>query len=689
MVSVKTDEEILEEILIGGSQINVKGLIATIKDTSVYTAIVEAVSNAIHSIEAAGVEDGKVQIELIRNVQSLALANDDSENNLPDISGVRITDNGIGFTNENVKYCNEAYTRHKVAIGGKGFGRFVYLKHFSRVHVSSIFADGENMRKRTFGLGREHQIVYNLHTTNASVLEMPQTTLFLEDIKDGQLDKKVETVSRKLLEKLLVQFIRADKSCPTVTVMDEYTGKEYTLNNLLGDSDYAEIQKIDSEEFMVEGRNGEEKFQLHVFKIWFPGTQQSKISLTSHFLEVTEEPVDTYANEFESGFVGEVRKRDGGESNNRFIVKAYVTGDYLDVHVDRERVSFRFGKRSDGVYPIGRIDIESKVAEILKEKYSKEFTTERRKKEEKLNGVLDEKPWLRRHSSDVDLATLKVGSSLKEYEIALELARVQREQELDEYAENYVKSSAKQLADEKTEELIKNISQSNKDDLARYVARRKAVIDILDKSLHADDTTGKHSTEKILHDIIYPMHEDSDHIGNEYQNLWLLDERLNFTEFISSDKPFSDENKDRADLFVFHNQVAFRAGDEKQNPITIVEFKRPGREDFASATSKDNPVDQVVRYANAIRAGKYTTPGKRPIYTDVNTQIYAYIVVDFTEKVRTWLSDEEDFTPMPDGLGYYKWRTNKNLYIEVISWDKLMKDAKLRNSIFSQKLGLQ
>jgi hypothetical protein len=288
----------------------------------------------------------------------------------------------------------------------------------------------------------------------------------------------------------------------------------------------------------------------------------------------------------------------------------------------------------------------------------------------------------------VDLSALKVGATEKEFEIAIETSRLKKEQELDEYAENFVKSDAKQLADEKTEELIRDITQSNKDDLARYVARRRAVIDILDKSLKANKDSGKHEQEKIVHDIVYPMHEDSDHIGTDNQNLWLLDERLNFTEFISSDKAFSDENKDRADLFIFHNQVALRAGDDKQNPITIVEFKRPGRDDFAAVGNKDNPVDQIVRYTNAIRAGKYKTPGKRPIHTDKNTQFYGYVVVDFTERVTRWLQDEEDYTPMPDGLGYFKWKSNISLYVEVISWDKLLKDAKLRNSIFSQKLGL-
>lgn len=678
-----------EELLLTASQLNIEGLVATIHDTNVYTAIVEAVSNAIHSIEAASIEDGQVTIELIRKSQKrLGIPDTDNERDLPDITSVHIIDNGFGFNNDNVKYCNEAYTRHKVSIGGKGFGRFVYLKHFSNVHITSVYQDGNIRRKRSFGLGRSNQIVYDLATVDAATSDLTQTTLYLENIKDGSLEKKVETVSRKLLDKLLVQFIRDNAACPTIKVTDDYTGKVSILNNMLGDAAYSEIQKIDSEEFVVTKGTQEYPFQLHIFKVWFAGNQQSKISLTSHYLEVTETPVDEYINEFESGFVGDMREKDG-EKANRFIVKAYVTGNYLDEHVDRERVGFQFSKHADALYPVGRADIESTVANILKNKYESEFKTQRKVKEDKLTSVIENKPWLQRHVAAVDLTAIKVGASVQEYEIAVETVRLQKEQELDEITDNIVKSDARQLTDEKTEELIRDISQSNKEDLARYVARRKAVIDILDKSLKASQASGKHSKEKVVHDIVYPMHTDSEHVANDYQNLWLLDERLNFTEFISSDKKFSEENPDRADLFIFHHQVAFRSGNEKQNPITIVEFKRPGKEDFAKRGHKDNPIEQVIRYTNAIRDGNYKAPGKRPIHTDTNTQFYGYVVIDFTDRVHKWLKQEEDYTEMPDGLGYFKWHTGINLYVEVISWDKLLKDAKLRNSVFTQKLGLQ
>ena len=71
-----------------------------------------------------------------------------------------------------------------------------------------------------------------------------------------------------------------------------------------------------------------------------------------------------------------------------------------------------------------------------------------------------------------------------------------------------------------------------------------------------------------------------------------------------------------------------------------------------------------------------------------NTPFYGYVVCDLTSKVEKWLETEKDFKPMPDGLGWFRWRGNINLYIEVISWDKVLKDAGMRNKIFFKKLGI-
>ena len=122
--------------------------------------------------------------------------------------------------------------------------------------------------------------------------------------------------------------------------------------------------------------------------------------------------------------------------------------------------------------------------------------------------------------------------------------------------------------------------------------------------------------------------------------------------------------------------------------MTIFEFKRPGRDDFANPSSQEDPIEQIVRYVNAIRVGKYRTPKGREINVGETTPFYGYVVCDLSQKVKQWLRDQKDFRPMPDGQGYFHWRSNINLYIEVLSWSKVLKDADMRNRVFFYKLGI-
>ena len=70
------------------------------------------------------------------------------------------------------------------------------------------------------------------------------------------------------------------------------------------------------------------------------------------------------------------------------------------------------------------------------------------------------------------------------------------------------------------------------------------------------------------------------------------------------------------------------------------------------------------------------------------TPFYGYVICDINQKVEDWLKREKNFTPMPDLLGWFDWYENINLYIEVLSWDKVLRDATMRNRIFFEKLGI-
>ena len=236
-------------------------------------------------------------------------------------------------------------------------------------------------------------------------------------------------------------------------------------------------------------------------------------------------------------------------------------------------------------------------------------------------------------------------------------------------------------------EIVGKISDSSRDELIHYIALRRKILDIFGKSLEVDES-GTYSSEGVVHDIIFPRKGNTEVTPYQDHNLWIVDERLNFTSYVSSDDRLEQKNAGRPDLLVYNRRVLFRGENEASNPITIFEFKKPQRDEFANPSTREDPVQQIIRYANNIRDGKYKTPKGRKILVSENTPFYGYVVCDLTPKVEMWLQREKNFKQMPDNLGWFQWLANINLYVEVISWDKVAKDAQMRNKIFFEKLGI-
>src|SRR5262249_35395089 len=81
-------------------------------------------------------------------------------------------------------------------------------------------------------------------------------------------------------------------------------------------------------------------------------------------------------------------------------------------------------------------------------------------------------------------------------------------------------------------EAVKDINQS---DLAAYVSRRRVILDILFKIIRVNGQ-GRYSREDAVHSLLMPMRTDSDEIGTDASNLWIIDERLAFHDYLASDK---------------------------------------------------------------------------------------------------------------------------------------------------------
>jgi hypothetical protein len=666
------------------SSVNVKRLVDNIRSgTNIYTPLVELVVNAIQAIDEKAGGKGIVQIGVLRSGQA------DIIDRLEDVDGFVVSDNGIGFTKANRDSFDTLYTEQKIADGGKGFGRFTCLKYFDRVKVASTFQNGSGFQDRSFRMGLDKDIIVDEKVTESTATESG-TVIEISGIKSVKFpDKKLETISRVVVERLLPYFVGKDRACPSVVIREAKDGSgTLSLNDYLG-KDNSQIVEMNVEDgtFSLRANDEEKTFQVRVFKFYSPRTVKSKVSLVAHRREVTDNPLQSYIPEFaeefyEPGIDGDLSK------GRNFVIKAYVFGDYLNDNVLLERGEFRFQTDADLLNGISQSDIEQKAAEIAQSAVGSEIAERKRRKEARIaDYVSSDAPWHRTLANEVDFSALPMRPSNQDIELHLQKKKFEKEVTTRNQVAAVLKSDNPSELSEKITQLMESISETSKNDLIHYVSMRKCVLDLFSKSLEID-TDGKHKSEGDVHDIIMRRKKDSEDLDYDAHNLWILDERLNFSSYVSSDKPLKKPTGDRTDITVFNRRVAFRGENESSNPITIFEFKRPQRDNFADPSSKEDPVQQIVRYVNQIREGRFKTPTGRDILVNDTTPFYGYVVCDLTPKVRKWLEFEKEFTPMPDGLGWFRWFGNNNLYMEVISWTKLLRDAEMRNKIFFSKLGM-
>ena len=100
----------------------------------------------------------------------------------------------------------------------------------------------------------------------------------------------------------------------------------------------------------------------------------------------------------------------------------------------------------------------------------------------------------------------------------------------------------------------------------------------------------------------------------------------------------------------------------------------------------NNPIDQITNYMEKIQTNTVTDKNGRLIRTDEHTKFYLYVVCDALESFRSILKNRYSFKETIDRLGMF--RMNDNQYIEVLTYDKIINDAKKRNKILFDKLGI-
>jgi hypothetical protein len=186
------------------------------------------------------------------------------------------------------------------------------------------------------------------------------------------------------------------------------------------------------------------------------------------------------------------------------------------------------------------------------------------------------------------------------------------------------------------------------------------------------------------------MRAQSIEVPYEQQNLWIIDERLAYHAYLTSDLPLNvadvlkNSSESRPDLMIFDRALSFSEDETPLASLTIVEFKKPARSNYR----EEDPIDQVYRLINEIRSGHFKDKHGREIKVQsASIPAYAYIICDTTKEIEK-IARGKTLLPTPDNLGFFGYNPNYHTYVEVISYAKLLRDAQRRNKVLFEKLNL-
>lgn len=642
--------------------------------TNSYTPLIEVIVNAIESIEETDIESGgRVEIRVLRSEHS------EYGTALHMVEGFEVSDNGIGFSDDHRESFDTLYTDQKIKKGGRGFGRFVCLRHFDDFRIESVYrADEDRFMARKFSVGRRNEIIENEVITEPRSTNTGTMVRLYGPMEGTSFDLRLDTIAKVLVQRLLPFLIEEGDACPKIVLSERDGSEAIILNQYLR---FIEEIEEGSCRFKLPIIPPQEEFRVRIFKIYEPRNQKNQISLVAHRREVSETSLRRYIPEFEDAFY------EDSDDEQKYIVKAYVFGDYLDRHVSVERGGFRFGLDPEMHAPIGKRDIEINAAEIAREAIGNDFLDRKAIKREHVERHVEaEAPWFDSVLDESDLTELRWNASPDEIEKFLHVEKLAQESEIRERIDAIVAEGSLDMIKGNVAEVVRRASDKHRDDLVRYVAFRGAILELLGQSL-ARDEEGEYFLAGAVHDILFPRGRDPNWMPFDHHNLWILDERLNFANYLASDQNLGDVDPDQgADQTAYDQRLLFRGEDVEENPVTIIALKYPGREGLVKDGTAENPVDQVINYVEEIRDGSGETSAEPPIRVPRNTPAYGYIICDPSPEFEKWLINGRNFTSMPDGLGFFHWISGSNLYIEVLSWEKVLKDAEMRNYFFFRRL---
>jgi hypothetical protein len=171
----------------------------------------EAIMNSIQAIEERfgrdHVSSGYIRVTLIRTENGGCI-------------GFKISDNGIGFNQQNLDSFVKMDSQKKASIGGKGVGRLLWLKVADLVHIESVYVDTGTPRQVAFDFCLVDP-VQNIDYSDDARPEMIGTTVDLCPYREAyasSIPRKAATIASRILAHFISYFVNISQ--PKIEIRD-------------------------------------------------------------------------------------------------------------------------------------------------------------------------------------------------------------------------------------------------------------------------------------------------------------------------------------------------------------------------------------------------------------------------------------------------------------------------------------
>ena len=679
--------------------------------------IYEAFVNAYEAIKTINISEGKIVICIQLNKTLFSEKNEDFE-----FDNITIKDNGIGFNDEEfTRFLNLDDTSK--GLGNKGSGRIQLIHYFERAEYESVFEDissSTGYKKRIFTLSKnaaffQNNAIVRLDKDEDCVATSSYTILKLSNPLEMNTQKQenreyfkslsTEDLKENIKNKFLALFCENRNNLPEIIlqrgingVIDSENEKSITQQDI-PNIDKAEDMNVCYSKINMEGKveksTNTEVLNLKSFKINQNELTKNSIKLVCKG-EITKEiKLDSLAS-------------DELIDDNRYLF--LLSGTIID-NADTDtrgnlyfptEVEFKKSFGEPNLFPEEIITIDE-IRETTNEKINTiypeivEHTKQKQIEIEALRDMflLNDETIKRakiKPADDEETALKKIYVADSELVAKKDIEIKKRIDALNKLTPN--SPDYQQNLEEEVKALTKVIPLQNRTSLTQYIARRKMVLTLFQKTLDYEldkFKNGGRIDEKTLHNLIFQQTSEKP----EDSDLWLIAEEFIHFEGVSEtelknitykskkifDKEFSKEDQKylnslgekrlekRPDILLF----------PQEGKCLIVELKAPD-------VNVSEHLTQIDFYASLIR--NYTADEFQIV------SFYGFLIGEDIEDrdVRGRISRFEHslhldywFRPSEKVIDF-KGRGDGSIYTEVIKYSTLLERAKLRNKIFIDKL---